>query len=159
MIARNVTKGQLQDAAKEINVELYDVRPEGRGFRFRILPTFKLDCDCRFSEGKLKHHQRDCDSRKYKYQRASATNLERRVHAVCWHGFRDFFRVLFSYEPEAKIKTACARYYGIKEFEENFPETGFRNIGSMLAPTQYREACWCSDHGDDFDNYQGWNNG
>jgi hypothetical protein len=62
-------------------------------------------------------------------------------------------QVLFKINPEAKLRTTMARYYGVEEFNKNFPATGQRNIGSTMRPCQYREACICCDNGDDYENY------
>ena len=72
----------------------------------------------------------------------------RRVNAVCWHGFRDFFRTLFEYTPDAVIKTALATYDGPEGFEATYPSTGEGNIGSMFEPMAMADACLCVDSGD-----------
>lgn len=43
--------------------------------------------------------------------------------AVCWHGHRDFFRVLFNWCPDAMVETALATYNGKNHFEETHEET------------------------------------
>lgn len=69
----------------------------------------------------------------------------RRIHAVCWHGFRDFFRALYERTPDAICKTALATYRGSEGFEETFPETGFVNIGSYYSPMFASQACSCGE--------------
>lgn len=84
------------------------------------------------------------------YQRISAAVMfreGRRVHAVCWHGFRDFFRAVFKKEPEATFHTALATWKGSKHFEANYRESGHRNIGSQMAPVYAAEACRCGEEG------------
>lgn len=75
-----------------------------------------------------------------------AGHKQRRVHAVCWHGHRDFFRSLFQVAPDASVKTAWAQY-NASNFEDVFPETGWRNIGSQILPCYACEACDCPDSG------------
>jgi hypothetical protein len=72
---------------------------------------------------------------------------DRRVHAVCWHGFRDFFRAVYRQEPNAKFVTAMDTWKNSEDFEERFRETGFKNIGSMMCPVAAAEACRCPDSG------------
>lgn len=69
----------------------------------------------------------------------------RRIHAVCWHGFRDFFRALYEVTPLAVCKTMYATYDGIEGFEETFPATGWRNIGSSMYPLNAQDACICGE--------------
>ncbi len=81
-----------------------------------------------------------------RYRRTSPSG--QRVNAVCWHGFRDFFRALYRRTPEAIAKTALATYDGTEGFEETFPETGNRNIGSRFHPLCMADACVCVDQGE-----------
>ena len=74
----------------------------------------------------------------------------RRINAVCWHGFRDFFRALFEYSPEAVAKTALATYDGPEGFEDTYPHTAENNIGSRFEPMAMADACLCVDSGDRF---------
>lgn len=81
------------------------------------------------------------------YQRKSASffHPDRWVHALCWYGFREFFKVLFTLAPNAKAITAMATYDGMEGFEKNYPATGYVNIGAPICPIQAREACECED--------------
>ncbi len=70
----------------------------------------------------------------------------RRVAAVCWHGHRDFFRVLYSLldesprtHPGLRIMTGLATYNDAEHFERTFPESD-RNIGSLYRPMLASEA-------------------
>jgi hypothetical protein len=71
----------------------------------------------------------------------------RRVHAVCWHGFRDFFRAVYLREPNARFATAYDTWKGSEDFEARFLETGYRNIGSQMCPVSAAEACRCPESG------------
>jgi len=77
-----------------------------------------------------------------RYQRLSHDGT-RRVHAVCWHGHRDFMVRLFDEYPEARLKSAMADYRGRDDFIETHEATASRNIGSIMNPTQYGMACLC----------------
>lgn len=69
----------------------------------------------------------------------------RRVCACCWHGHRDVMSAIFAEYPDARLKTAQADYRGRDEFEAEFEGTGYANIGSMVEPLHYRDACDCNE--------------
>lgn len=118
MKALNCTEADLQKAAKKTGVRLMDARPEGTGVRFRLALVGE------------------------KYRRMGHTG--RKVAAVCWHGHQDFFRALFRINPKAKIRTCQAAYDSPEHFERTYGDTN-RNIGSMIQPLYYADACWCND--------------
>lgn len=66
----------------------------------------------------------------------------RRVKAACWHAHRDYLRALFAECPDAVIVTALARYTA-DTFEDVYPSTANRNVGSMLQPAYMDELCEC----------------
>lgn len=72
-------------------------------------------------------------------------SMGRRVNAVCWHGHRDFMYRLFDKFPCATLKTSIATYRGLDDFTAKFNETGWKNVGPMIAPVFYREACKCEE--------------
>lgn len=148
MLIRNCNPLTLSLACKDVGVTFaYDPRAAEGGLRVRFVP------------------QRDEDYHRehghYRYQRRSAGmfHTERRIHALCWHGYRKLFRRIFELCPDAQIITALARRCGIKSgkytastFEADFPATGLLNIGCQAMPVQAREACFCSDTFDDYDD-------
>jgi hypothetical protein len=77
-----------------------------------------------------------------RYKRLNHT-LTRKVHAVCWHGHRDFMQAVFGWNPAAKILTCKARYLDATDFQNKFESTGYANIGSMMYPCFYKDACEC----------------
>ncbi len=101
----------------------------GRAFSFGLRPLTSL--------GRI-----DGD---YKYQRTSSSGFspDRRVFAVCWHGWRDFMIALYERDPDARIKTVFADYHGVEGFRRNYEATGNKNVGSMMYPMQAREVCNC----------------
>ena len=117
MIVRGTNNGEIEAAAAATGVELRNVRREGRGVAFVIRPLSE------------------------KYKRRSHTG--RRVHAVCWHGHRDFYRAIFEAAPDAVIITARARYNGADHFEQTYEQTD-GNIGSQAQPMYYSDACDCT---------------
>jgi len=66
----------------------------------------------------------------------------RRGKIACWHAFRDVVRDLLAHHPDAVIVTTMARY-DAATFEDTYPATGDKNIGSMMAPAYMPELCDC----------------
>ena len=130
---------EIRAVASEVGVRLYmgDIRRDGRAWNFR------LALDTSDPSRKEEHDGY------WLYQRTSASyfNEGRKIAAVCWHGHRDFMRAIFALDPEARIKTAWADYRGSQLFEDIFPQTGDRNIGSMIYPISARNACACRHSG------------
>lgn len=134
MQARFITLEQLETAARETNVRV-DVRglnDKGDRHRVKVNPS----------------HDKDSDGNR-PYQRISASMFsnERRVAAVCWHGFRDFFRACFELAPNAVFRTAMDTWSGSEDFEKRFHASGHKNIGSQMAPMYACDACVCPDRG------------
>lgn len=78
--------------------------------------------------------------------RTESVLFRRSCGAPCWHGFGHFLRCMFEINPEGRIKTALADYRGASGFEETYRTTN-RNIGSMMHPLQYADACDCHHYG------------
>jgi hypothetical protein len=132
-----LTESELHAIANEVGVtisehgsETFAIPKVGRAYSFGLRPAKQL--------GKIYGD--------YKYQRTNASgfNPERRVHAVCWHGWRDFMLALYKHDPDARIKTAIADYRGRDDFLEKYPRTANLNIGSMMYPMQMHRACNCA---------------
>lgn len=121
MKASRVTSTQLQVAlarvspAYDYNLKLVDDRAVPGGMRFR-LGVF--------------------DSRKHG-ARTSASG--RHTPSASWEAHRDFLRALFAIVPDAVVYTSLATYRGAENFEETFPETAHRNVGSMYNPVTMRQ--------------------
>jgi len=125
MIARNVTRETLMSAAAQIGAVLYSQSRDKR--RFVLRPGD----NCQFRRVSASYFSRG----------------RRRVHAVCWHGHRDFFRAVFAQAPVAVIVTSKARYTA-HNFEVTYPTTNV-NIGPPIAPVMFADACDCPDSGRD----------
>jgi len=131
-----LSESELRDIASDVGVAIHSdfsrggIRKDGRAWRFRLALDSTVP-------------KRDSG---YKYQRTSASGFHegRRVAAVCWHGHRDYMRAIFARDPEARIKTSWADYKGSENFERDFPETGYRNVGSMMYPAFAKDICTCS---------------
>jgi hypothetical protein len=134
MIASRITRGQLEGAASLVGVSV-DVRAlnsAGTRHKVKVNPVDVKDAD---------------GNRKYQRTSASAFNSTRRVHAVCWHGFRDYFRACFSVAPEATFRTAVDVWRGREDFEERYRASGHRVVGAPIAPYKACEVCVCPDSG------------
>ena len=83
------------------------------------------------------------------YQRTGYYNnkdgSKRKVNAICWHGFRDFFIELYNYNSNLRVVTANATYQNSFDFYKNYNQTGYKNIGSMVEPLEYNKACLCNE--------------
>ena len=75
--------------------------------------------------------------------RLSPGGRGRKMHALCWHGFRAVMREWFRLCPDARIYTAMATYKGSDDFEMHHDITGNANIGSQFFPMKVRDACDC----------------
>ncbi|MEU5437160.1 hypothetical protein AB0G73_27800 [Streptomyces sp. NPDC020719] len=67
---------------------------------------------------------------------------------ACWHAYRDVMFRLFCAYPSAIVRTCLATYRGIREFEDRYPVTAYRNLGSELRPQYIRELCVVSGCGE-----------
>jgi hypothetical protein len=63
----------------------------------------------------------------------------RRLINACWHVHGHFFEKLWSIRPEAEIKAGSLIMRGP---EDNWQD---RNIGSMMSPLMFSEACNCGE--------------
>ena len=82
------------------------------------------------------------------YQRKGFYNNKngtpRKVNAICWHGFRDFLTELYNIYSDLRVFTAQITYNNKQDFELKYPDTANINIGSMVQPLSYKNACFCN---------------
>ena len=69
---------------------------------------------------------------------------------VCWHGHREVYRAVFKRHPEVTIRTGKATYKGPDHFEQTFEQTDV-NIGSLISPLYFSQACDCRENGEDWE--------
>lgn len=67
----------------------------------------------------------------------------RHIPAACWHAYRDVLQAMFYAYPDARARTAMAVYRGLDGFQELYPETAYKNIGSQMFPAYMPELCEC----------------
>ena len=86
------------------------------------------------------------------YQRTGfmySDNLKRynKVNAVCWHGFRDFLKKLYEISDNIRVITATKSsqtiYTNAADFYNTCENTGYNNIGSIVNPMYFKNACLC----------------
>ena len=134
MIASNINAVTLRRAAEAIGVQVVVNSTSGTHRRHRV----KVNAgDWKDEDG----------NRKYQRISASAFGSERRVAAVCWHGFRDFFRFCFELEPDAVFRTAFDTWDGSKDFEARYRWSAHHNVGSQAYPKSACEVCRCPESG------------
>jgi hypothetical protein len=126
MIATGISWGELVKAAQACGVEVVGKTLNTQGTRHRVKVS-------PFVKGK--------------YQRVSAFS-GRKVNAVCWHGFRDFFRECFTLQPNAVFRTALATWKGKEHFEASFAESGWQEVGSEFRPARACDVCKCPEAGE-----------
>jgi hypothetical protein len=146
MLASKVTREALESAAAECGVRVEISTLSGSGLRHRVKVLPKVPAEAYTPSGRRKRGTRGDAP----YQRTSAAVMFRegaRVHAVCWHGFRDFFRAVYRREPGAIFRTALDTWRGAEDFEARFRASGHRNIGAPIAPVCAAEACRCGEEG------------
>lgn len=130
MIVWGLSEHEIHEAAERSEVEIRNLRKDGRGYRF----TLRLTPSKRWQ--KLSNNP------------WSAKTPWRKTAAVCWHGHFRFMRECFVFNESARIKTGWADYRGLDSFLSIAPTTGLRNIGSMMYPVQAQESCNCIETGD-----------
>ena len=145
MIASKVSRETLEKAAAEVGVTVVVTALSNSGLRHRVKVSPLVPEECYTKGG----YRRKGDAGDAPYQRESVGmySNERRVNAVCWHGFRDFFRAVYEVEPGAKFYTAMDKWLGSEDFEDRFAASGCRNIGSAYMPVAAAEACRCPERG------------
>lgn len=67
----------------------------------------------------------------------------RRMVSACWHAHRDVMIVLFNQHPDMKLVSALATYNGRSEFMREFPDTYYKQVGSVYDPVEFGSLCSC----------------
>lgn len=146
MLASKITREALESAAAAVGVRVEISTLSGSGLRHRVKLYPIVPAEALTPSGRRKRGERG-DAR---YQRTSAAVMfreGRRVHAVCWHGFRDFFRAVYRRAPGAIFRTALDTWRGSEDFEARYRASGVRNVGAQIAPVCAAEACRCGEQG------------
>jgi len=141
MEIRNVTPAQFEQVVGEISRRMYsgNVVCEWLRGRYQLTPTL-LRADGTAFRGRVVVR----DSRSPGARRSWSG---RRMPAACWHAFRDVVRATLREYPQAIVKTSMARYT-YANFEDVYPGTGERNVGSLFQPAYMPDLCDCDHEGD-----------
>ena len=125
MIARKTTVDELNQALNIVNakydnnVEFRDIHRNGSAIRFTLKVKDSKKAGHRLGFQKNKNGNR------------------RRINSACWHVHGDFFDTLFNINPQATIRS---RGNLITTNGGNWIDD---NIGSMMEPLYFSEACDC----------------
>jgi hypothetical protein len=120
MIARNTNVAEMEQALLDINL-LFD-----NNVKWEYITIGRSN---------IKFRLRVKDSRKKGARRG---HTGRRLINACWHVHGEFFDALFKINPNATIQAA-----GTGIITNNSGNWIDRNIGSMMYPLYYSEACEC----------------
>ena len=63
--------------------------------------------------------------------------------AVRSGNFRDFLLNLYEHSDKLRVVTAQATYLNKEDFLNKYPDTAYNNIGSIMQPMNYEDACLC----------------
>lgn len=147
MIASGITEDVLESAARAVGVrvELAPLSGSGKRWRVKLYPVVRPDA---YTPGGRRRRGPAGDGLYQRVSTSAFSDGSRRVHAVCWHGFRDYFRACFSAEPCAVFRTALDTWRGLADFEARFRASGGRNGGSQVRPVANAAACRCAESGE-----------
>ena len=156
MIASHVTSEILESAATKVGVRA-EIRPlNSKGTRFNVQALPGSDSG-HVQAGTVAGLATSAarigatpESREMPSISGSRWGLPRpaaRVNAVCWHGFRDFFRAVYEQDSAVTFRTAVDTWKNAADFELRFAASGHRNIGPPIAPVCMADACRCPDRG------------
>jgi len=116
----------LRSIARDLGLVVYNGRPEGRAYAFRLVPSG------------LKYQRKG----QQLYTRKDGTTYRKRIKAVCYHGFRDFIKTTFD-RGATRVQSTWGDWSGLTEFERDLSELAHRNVGSMVEPVEMIELCEC----------------
>jgi hypothetical protein len=154
MHVKNAKDWQIEQAALNVGVRLYNFRSSGKGYAFQLHPGDKDQPGVSEATGRKLWTAKY--ARKSQWSEISASGREycRTISsAICWHGHRDFFRALYALAPEARIKTAFTTYKNAEHFEESYRDTyygkssigGAYRCGFVSRVLPYADACGCQE--------------
>ena len=125
MIVRGIDRQAIEDAASGLGLEFDNMRPDGRGWAFRLVPR----------------------SSRAKFARRSGSG--RRLKATCYHGFRDFHLALWR-QGAKSITTvgphgARITYKNVEQFRNDLQAFAIKNVGTMIEPAFMIKLCECDE--------------
>lgn len=121
-------EGTIEQIARSLDMELDNVRRDGRAVAFKLNPT----------------------SSRARYARRSAESFGhggRRLKACCYHGFRDFGVLLFGAGATRLQSSPMGRtevradFHNVHEFAAAWYDLATANIGSIMYPFTMMDGC------------------
>ncbi len=139
MKVKGVSEAQIRAIAADLGFRLDNTRSEGRYFLFvlRMATPIGRGGWRKAPQAALRYRKRGYSS----HMRGSGAFGGN--GAVCFHGHKEFMERIFKFNPDAVIRTKMAAYLGLDSFNEQFPGVGAKNVGSMMYPLRYEDACDC----------------
>lgn len=124
MIVYGVPLDNLRAFADAAGIVLYNVRGKGKGYAFVLRPAKGSDAFRATSE---------------------FGGRSRKKWAVCYHGHYAFMRMMFEAFPDAKLRSAMAKFDGLADFNACAGMVGLKNVGSRVYPVRFEDSCKCID--------------
>lgn len=132
MIFSGITPTQVEHIVTRVSAERYGNNVVPKWVKHQHLPTW-LSAN-RF-RGQITVYRSDGPG-----ARRAASG--RRLVAACWHVFRDVIGPMLMEHGARRITTSIANYTR-DNWEETFPGTAYRNVGSLIDPVDLDETCDC----------------
>ena len=130
VLIRNVTKEDLEKALEILN-QKYDNNVTWN--RFQQISSRSFRVTLRVKDSKKAGHR-------IAYW-AYVNGKIKRLPYACWHTHGDFFDILLNINPNAVIQVLNRKIYRVgNEIVNNWVDW---NIGSLMYPLYYSEACEC----------------
>ena len=114
----------LERVAQDLGLKLKDYVRHGNCCRFTLKHTTSVI-------GKTKYVKKGYDGR--------------RVNSACLHGYTMFMVQVFEKDSDASFKSV----YGVvnkDNISEVYGAIAYNNVGSMIAPVYYTDACFCDSN-------------
>ena len=145
MIASHVSRDVLKRAAQVVGVraDITTLSSSGQRHRVKLYPV--VPSSAFTSKGRRKSGEKG--DAPYQRESVGYGSAGRRVSAVCWHGFRDYFREVFSQTQGAHFYTSVSTWRGSEDFEARYRQSGYKNIGPPVRPVAMASACRCPESG------------
>lgn len=144
----SVTRDALDQIASGLGIQVYEYDFLGQRVRGkysgRVVHKFVLRPDDKTGAKPQEQRFRKINDNPF----AHSGNGRRAAWAVCFHGHWHFMRAVFDIDPAATFVTGFDTWDGEADFMERAEQSGMRNVGSIMYPLQYREACNCDMTGD-----------
>ena len=121
-----LTKSKLNQVARTLGISFSGTMKMGYHWKFQAVPK---DIEGRYVRYGF-----------MEYERKDGTKYRKRIHSLCYHGFRDLIRALFD-AGAVKVETSWGKWSSKEEFETDLPRLSKMSEGRT-------DACTCSVWGE-----------